>query len=54
MMYIECDVFHFHGIYLNGIYGNKINKWMNENCLKTFISKIAKCISLNYGMDILL
>jgi len=26
MMYIECDVLHFHGMYLNGIYGNKINK----------------------------
>ena len=26
MLYIECDVFHFHGTYLNGIYGNKINK----------------------------
>jgi len=26
MMYIDCDVFHFHGMYLNGIYGNKINK----------------------------
>ena len=24
--YIECDVFHFHGMYLNGICGNKINK----------------------------
>ena len=27
MMYIECDVFHFHGMYLNGIYGNKINQF---------------------------
>ena len=27
-MYIECDVFHFHGMYLNGIYGNKINEWI--------------------------
>jgi len=22
-MYTECDIFHFHGMYLNGIYGNK-------------------------------
>ena len=28
MMYIECDVFHFHGMYLIGIYGNKIKKMM--------------------------
>ena len=24
MIYIECGVFHFHGMYLNGKYGNKI------------------------------
>jgi hypothetical protein len=28
-MYIECDIFHFYGMHLNGIYGNKINKIKN-------------------------
>jgi len=29
MMYIECDIFHFHGMYLNRIYGKNKNemKW---------------------------
>ena len=29
MMYVECDIFHFHGMYLNRIYRNKMNELMN-------------------------
>jgi hypothetical protein len=39
-MYIECDVFHVHGMYLNGIYGNKINKYFNVGLLDFYITQI--------------
>ena len=50
MMYIECDVFHFHGMYLNGIYGNKINEWMNEIGTLTIISTMIR-ISISNNVN---
>ena len=27
MRYFACDIFHFHDMYLNGIYGKKFSKY---------------------------